>query len=471
MRCLTLKLAILCLGLTGIVACNNQPGEKLANRPPSVILIIGDGMDQSQLTIARNYLAGSDEKLLLDTLPALASVRIQTLDSQDFERFDYVADSANTATTLATGQLTSKARISRDASGLNDVSTIVEQAQAAGYRTGIVTTSSITDATSAAFASHSRHRKCEGPQALEQPINWYMFEIDCTEEAIDNGGPGSIAHQLANSGVDVLLGGGDKYFKQSGFGGEESPKITAQQNGYQLLQSPEDLQTTKLDKPTLGLFARGHLPVQLMGEQDRKAEPVELKKGQANLAAETFTCVENPKAASAPSLQQMTEKALQGLGGDPDRGFILVVESASIDKQSHARQPCGHIGEVKQLDEALESALDYASHHPNTLILVTADHAHAAQIIPDQEQFIFDGLAVHSPGSVARVRTPEGGVMMINYATTNLPLEMHTGNNVPLYAFGPGVEQLPTYLRQADIYALMADFLGLSQIPGQGNGQ
>ena len=88
---------------------------------------------------------------------------ILLLSTELFSSCPDVADSANTATTLATGQLTSQARIARDVSGLVDFQTIAEQAQAAGIRTGIVTTSSVTDATPAAFASHSRNRRCESP--------------------------------------------------------------------------------------------------------------------------------------------------------------------------------------------------------------------------------------------------------------------------------------------------------------------
>ena len=57
-----------------------------------------------------------------------------------------------------------------------------------------------------------------------------------------------------------------------------------------------------------------------------------------------------------------------------------MIESASIDKQSHARKACGSIGELAQLEEALQSALVFAEHHPNTLILVTADHSHTLTI-------------------------------------------------------------------------------------------
>ena len=286
---------------------------------------------------------------------------------------------------------------------------------------------------------------------------------------------GSIANQLVNAGLDILLGGGARVFEQQGFGGETSPIASAKAGGYELVTNPEQLAVATLDKPLLGLFAPHNLPVQMMGEHQRKAEAVVLDEKVLNdeglddegldddkppLAAEIFRCADNPAAKSVPKLKTMSDAALALLGADDQRGFFLMIESASIDKQSHARQPCGHIGEVQQLEQALESALNYADNHPNTLILVTADHGHGAQIVPDQDRFIYGTQAVHSPGFVARVQTPEGSVMMVNYGTSNI-MAMHTGTNVPLYASGPGADNIPTYLTQADIYTLMVDFLGL----------
>ena len=446
------------LSTLALLACS-KPSTN-TDGAANIILIIGDGMDEQQLTIARNYLVGSKDKLIVDSLPKLATVRVQTVSAEDPARFVYVADSANTATTLATGQLSSKGRISRDASGLKSLATIIEQAQAAGYRSGIVTTANVTDATPAAFASHSVHRKCQGPQDLVAATRWFLTEIDCTAESVANGGPGSIANQLAHAKLDVLLGGGATVFHQAGFGGEQSPVASAGASGFTLATNPQELADAPLDTPLLGLFAANHLPVQMIGERQRKAEAVILEENKPPIAAEVFSCVDNPAAQETPSLKAMTDAALARLGNDPKRGFFLMIESASIDKQSHVRQPCGHIGEVEQLQQALQSAIDFADTHPNTLILVTADHGHAAQIVPDQEQFIYGEHAVHSPGFVARVQTPEGSVMMINYATSNI-MEMHTGTNVPLFASGPGTEAIPSYLTQADIYNLMKNFLDL----------
>ena len=139
---------------------------------------------------------------------------------------------------------------------------------------------------------------------------------------------------------------------------------------------------------------------------------------------------------------------------------MLMVESASIDKQSHLRRPCGQIGELGQLDDTLELVLDYARAHPETLVLVTADHSQAAQLVP--ETSVLAGLNAASPGFLARVRTPEGVLMGVNYATNDSTLqEDHSGADVPLFASGPGAEQIPASIRQAEIFALLTRHLGL----------
>ncbi len=447
----------LALWLFTIAAVAGQPRRDSAN----VILLLGDGMDQQQLTIARNYLAGDSGMLAMDRLQNLSSVRVQTVAPTDPKRPVFVADSANTATTLATGVVTSTGRIAMDYRGLRKLPTLVAQAQSAGYRTGIVTTASVTDATVAAFATHSVHRKCEGPRDLRAALDWYGVSVDCTSQSIDRGGPGSIAHQLSSAGLDVLLGGGRSYFEQAGVGGEQRPLDTAAKRGYFIATDKAGLGQAPLDRPLLGLLAPTNMPTVWQGEGQRRAESVTRSQATARLAATAFACESNPRAATVPSLRDMTDKALGLLGREPRRGFFLLIESASIDKQAHARNPCGHIGEVGQLEQALKSALAFAAQNENTLVLVTADHGHAAQIIPDQASFRFDDHAYHSPGAVARVRTPGGTVMMINYATSVSVDELHTGTNVPLLAQGPGAGEIPAYLTQADIHRLIKDFLRL----------
>ncbi len=232
--------------------------------------------------------------------------------------------------------------------------------------------------------------------------------------------------------------------------------------------TPTQLAGARPGRPLLGLFAPSTLPVRLQGEDGRVAEqpqPSLLNHVHQYLGDVTMpppmTCEPNPAFDGIPSLKSMTETALAHLSADNARGFFLVVESASIDKQSHERKPCGSIGEVAQLDEALATALAFAERHPRTLVLVTADHSQAAQLIPYYSLFAAYPVPTYSPGYVATIETPEGGLMTVNYATTNFQMEEHTGAAVPVYANAEGRDIVPTYLRQPELFTIMREYLQL----------
>lgn len=434
----------------------------------NVILIIGDGMDEHQITIARNYLKGATGRLTLDRMPLRGASQILTVENKVNGNYVYVADSANTATSMATGVVTSRGRLSTTAGSDEDIPTIAELANASGFKTGIVSTASVTDATPAAFAAHISYRLCENPDIVEK-VEYKGIELGgCPQDSIKQGGPGAVSEQLANSKLDVILGGGSKHFAVNA----ESRDITvlelAQSNGFQTVDSLADLQSSEPGKPLLGLFAESTLPVRLQGEGGRGAElpdPSLLNMVHEYLGDVTLPdvmrCEANPEFEGLPTLKQMTDAALEHLSANNERGFFLMVESASIDKQSHERKPCGSIGEVAQLDEALDSALAFARKNNNTLILVTADHSQAAQLIPFESLFASYPIPIYTPGYLARIETPEGGFMSVNYATTTFMMEEHTGAAVPLYANAQGKGRVPSYVQQPELFQIMADYLGL----------
>ena len=179
-------------------------------------MIIGDGMDDHQITIARHYLAGEAGRLTLDGMPQRSQVRIQTVAEEDPRLPEYVPDSANTATSMATGVVTSAGRIATTAGSDQDVVTVMELAAAAGLGTGIVTTSSVTDATPASFVAHVNWRLCEGPRSMvpQRNPNSVFAATDCSADLKANGGNGSIAEQIAASDLDIVLGGGMQHFAQ-----------------------------------------------------------------------------------------------------------------------------------------------------------------------------------------------------------------------------------------------------------------
>jgi alkaline phosphatase len=431
----------------------------LASR--NVILVIGDGMDDVQITIARNYLVGAEGRLMIDDLPVRSAAQVLTVD--EVGQRVYVADSANTATSLATGVVTSRGRIATTAGSDEPIETILEQAQAAGLRTGLVTTASVTDATTAAFAAHINVRTCEDPESIHGVKRYGIVLPHCRQYTRASGGPGSISEQLANSGIEVILGGGSKHFDIPAEGDSRTVRELAVDEGYTVIDSAAAL-AAEHEGRLLGLFAPSTMPVRLRGENDRTAEaptPSWLNHlhrflGRVRLP-EPMRCEANPAYAGMPSLAQMTRVALAKL--DNERGFLLVVESASIDKQAHERRPCGSIGELAQLDEAVALALEFAEQREDTLVLVTADHGHAAQLVPETSLFASYGAPVFTPGMLARLLTDEGVIMGINYATNSFPYEEHTGGQVPLLANEVGEDRVPGFVTQPQIYEIMHDYL------------
>ena len=161
--------------------------------------------------------------------------------------------------------------------------------------------------------------------------------------------------------------------------------------------------------------------------------------------------------------QRTADEAIKLLDDkDADEGFFLQVESASIDKADHAADACGMIGETDQIDEVIKEALDFAKKDKDTLIVVTADHAHTAEIVPDGEPSV-------SP--VTRLKSPKDGGAVMSVAFGTVPWEtfesgnysmQHTGTQVRIAGYGPGSENVNGQLDQTDAFYVMANALGLN---------
>ena len=133
----------------------------------------------------------------------------------------------------------------------------------------------------------------------------------------------------------------------------------------------------------------------------------------------------NADRGNQPDLSTMTQKAISLL--DNPNGFFLQVESAMVDKQEHASDICGAIGDLIELDEAVQVALDYQETHPDTLIIVTGDHAHSTQIVGGNTD---DGK------QLAQLQTADGDPMTVAYSTNAVGSD-HTGAQIRVAASGP----------------------------------
>lgn len=413
------------------------------NRPArNVILLIGDGLGDHELSTARYYEAGAAGRLNLDRFLFAGDCTTYAIDENDPRAPDYVPDSASTATAWATGEKTSDRRISTSAGTDLPLQTILELAQQNGLRTGNVTTADITDASPAALGAHVSHRKCDGPQRMEK----------CPQYRKSAGGLGSIAEQLVDHRIDVLLGGGRGTLSQRIDGGPHAGMSvieSAAAQGHQIVYDAGQLAAVDSldDRPLLGLFAVQHLTPRWSGDH-AAAYPC---SGPAR-------CKTEQRPVEQPSLAAMTRKALALL--ENDRGFFLQVEGALIDKCAHDADPCGQLGETIDFDEAVGVALDYAAENPDTLVIATADHAHGSQMVDDMDEENRTG------GYCSRLISNEGVEIKIVYGTNvRRDFQQHTGAHVRVAARGPQASKVLGLLEQTEIFFLMVRALGLSDIP------
>lgn len=433
----------------------------------NVILMIGDGMGGAEIAAARAYQHGLGGKLYMETLPHQASAIVNALSEDNPAIADYVGDSASGGTALATGGRTSVGRISTTARSDEDMRTILEIAQAQGLKTGIVTTAKITDATPASFAAHVRIRFCETPRTMG---SLFPGLPDCKVDLKSSGGPGSIAEQMIDHKVDLMIGGGAEMLGmpvEAGSGPAKSLREYAQAQGYTVIDSAAGYSAAKLGERTLALLATKEFSKELQGEGGAKAQalqPVNDGSGTAHMP-KAMACVRNEQA-QAPTLEQLTRGALANLGAG-EQGFFLMVEGALIDKSGHDSDPCGAIGELVAFDRAVQAAHEYLRGHPDTLLIVTSDHAQAMQVI-GAEMFDFIGPKLRPgdlPGRLALIKTLEGGTMLVNYATSNVIMQTHTGANVPVFAAGSGAGRIQGTMDQTEIFAVMEAALAAERQP------
>lgn len=415
------------LGENHVENLKNSLNEGLAK---NVILIIGDGMGDSEITAARNYIHGASGSFPgIDALPLTGQYTTYSLNKKTGTP-NYVADSAATGTAWATGTKSYNGAVSVDVNG-KDQKTLLQIAKANGLKTGNITTTEIQDATPAVQVANVTDRGCYGPEATS---------TKCATNALENGGRGSISEQLLDTRPDVTMGGGSKSFNEKAKAGDFAGKTLfeqADERGFNVVSDLAGLNaitSASADSPVLGLFTPGNMPVRWEG-------PLATHTGGGEAPV---SCTDNPaRTAKLPTLKDMTAKSIELLK-DAKKGFFLQVESGSIDKENHAANPCGQIGETLDLDEAVKAAMDFAVADGNTLVIVTADHAHTSQII---------SAGTNTPGLTRSLTTLEGETMTMSYGTADVGAsQSHTGAQVRIAGFGPGAGNVVGLSDQTDVF-------------------
>ena len=408
-------------------------------RAKNVILLVGDGMSLATVTAARIFqgqqlgLAGEAHLLSFEAFGHTAFAKTWNVDSQ-------VPDSAGTATAMMSGVKTRIGVIGVDASiergsceGVEEarVPNLLELAEAAGMRTGIVTTTEITHATPASGYAHVSDRNFDSKSACGTDIPAQLVEFDFGD------------------GIEVALGGGAAMFERRDDGRDLLGEWRERYPQGRLVTTAEALDAAD-SLPILGLFNDGHMNF----EADRAG-------------------------SSEPSLAHMTRVALDHLDTG-EAGFFLLVEGGRIDHAHHFNNAYRALADTLALSDAVAVAIEKTSRE-DTLIIVTADHGHTMTIggYPERGNPILglvrtaeEGLSLDKAGhpfpTLAYANGPgyraasapleQAEALSPDFqqpAAVHLDVETHSGEDVPVYAEGPGANRVRGVMEQNEVFHIM----------------
>jgi alkaline phosphatase len=393
--------------------CANQNQTPIRN----VILLIGDGMGFPYPTAYRYF---KNDLFAMPMKPTKLDpylIGSQTTYSADTR--ENITDSAAAATAMATGIKTYNGAIGVDLNKTK-IETVLERAKKLGKSTGLAVTSKITDATPAGFAAHTDSRK-----------NTDVIANNYYDERIDG-----------NHKVDVLIGGGIRDFIRNDRDLIEEFK----KDGYSYVTNKDDLKKNQ-NAHLIGLFSQDSLPKMI------------------------------DRSEAIPSLKEMTRTSIELLNRNKN-GFFLMVEGSQIDIAGHDNDIVAAMSEMEDFVQAFKEAIDFASRDKNTLVVATADHTTGGFTVGANHIYKWDP----TPIKHAR-RTPEFMAMEISQGKdikevlqkyiqfplndeeiktikntdklsiakairkifdtrthTGWTTNGHTGEDVPVYGFGPGRE-------------------------------
>ena len=291
-----------------------------------------------------------------------------------------ITDSAAGATAYSCGMKTDNGMIAF----LPDEShckTLLEIAEEKGMSTGLVATSTITHATPSSFAAHVRSR----------------------------GNQTGIAEQYVNSGVEVFLGGGREFFipqDEDGSSRKDNRNLIEEfeSKGYEYVSTADEMMGSTSEK-LLGLFANSG-----MDSENR-----------------------------TPTLGEMTNTALSNLSTN-ENGFFLMVEGSQIDWAGHGNNAEYAIREMKDFDDAVKVALDFAVENGETLVVLTADH--------------------ETGGMTMMNSSEDAQKLRVEWVT-----DYHTAVPVALMAYGPHAIQFSGWNDNTDIGIKIAELMNFGEFP------
>lgn len=332
----------------------------VARKPKNVILMIGDGMGIAQIY---SGMVANNNNLTLEEFPVSGF-------SKTYSSNNFVTDSGAGGSAISTGKKTKNGMIGMTLDSVA-VETVLEQAERNGLATAIVVSCAVTHATPAGFIAHQ--------------VNRNMYE--------------EIAADFLNTDVDVVIGGGLKFFTERQDGRDLTAELKAK--AYQIVTDSVQMLKVKEGK----LYA-------LMYEEHPAAMP-----------------------SRGDILSVSTKKAIDLISKNK-KGFFMMVEGSQIDWACHANNEAWSSLEVIDFDKAVKAAFDFAKKDGNTLIVVTADHETG-------------GLTL-TQGNLAQ------GVVESSFSTGN-----HSGVPVPVFAYGPGAQEFSGFMENTEFKSKIAKLLKL----------
>ena len=290
----------------------------IKNKPKNIILLISDGMSLTQVSTYRLLKGGPNERIAVDKFPVSGIVLTHSENA-------IVTDSASSATAFSTGRKTNNGALGLDEDNkiLENFTEIIDRY---GYVSSLISTSEITHATPAAYASHV-------------DLRWKTDEISL---------------QMMESKVMTILGGGRHFFLPEDLGGKRT-------DGLNLLEQMESSRTVMTEKKELDSFDYSNLG-----------------KVVGLFADEALRDKEKPENhVFEPSSSEMLNFAInrsEKFNENGCKGFFIMLEGSQVDWAGHANDLDYLKREMQDFDEAVELALDYAIQNPDTLVIATADH-------------------------------------------------------------------------------------------------
>ena len=410
------------------VQCTNTDVTK--KHAKNHIFFVVDGMGASHITGARLYKGGPEANLAMDQMPYTGFVKTHSSS-------DYTTDSAAAATTYATGLKTYNRSIGmsdpkKDPSGASiPLTTIFDSAQKAGKSVGLISTARITHATPAAYYAHVKDRSMED----------------------------QIAEQLVDANIDLIIGGGRRFFVSQSEGGSRQDEKNLlnqfQEKKYEIAKTEAEFKNLNLktDKKILALLEDDHLAYDLDRTDDQA------------------------------SLTDYVDVAIKYLSQNP-KGYILVIEAGRVDHASHANIARHTFGDMLAFDKALARSLE--ENTKNTLVVATSDHetgglslngyapyetATGEKLLGNHKRKADAPLSDHGlvgwasgPGFNSALKVDENNKNFQHKATYPAPVAYHTAVDVPIMASGPGADQFIGFMDNTEIAKKVVKIMKLESL-------